>query len=88
MTEWKRVEGDVEPLLLDTISSPDTVYMHRNITQEDRTDMDGNTYKIWAYDEQTYTREEYNQLISPATVATRQQMTDIELAILELDIGG
>lgn len=57
MTDWKRVKGtqDESPLLIDIVSSPDTVYEHRNIEQKQ--DEEENNY--WEYDERTFTKDEY-----------------------------
>lgn len=57
MTDWKRVKGTQTeaPLLIDIVSSPDTVYEHRNIEQKQ--DEEENNY--WEYDERTFTKDEY-----------------------------
>lgn len=51
-------ESTVEPDEVDTISSPTTVYIRRNIRQETLTDIDGSE-TVWKYDEAKVPRQEF-----------------------------
>lgn len=65
MTDWRTVYGDInnKPALVDTTSSPTTVYLRRNIEEVEVTDDMGDepvTRKQWKYEERTCTHDEYN----------------------------
>ena len=50
-----------KPTELDTASSVNYVYYRKNIKQIEQTDEQGNTVKLWQYDEAKVTRQEYLQ---------------------------
>lgn len=50
-----------KPAELDTTSSVNFVYYRKNIKQIEQTDEQGNTVKLWQYDEAKVTRQEYLQ---------------------------
>lgn len=81
MTSWKVVHGDVYPASPDTTSSAYTVYLRRNIQEETIDEMDGSIYTGYVYEEMTYTRQEWEELHSPAQVERMQKLNDIELAV-------
>lgn len=84
MTDWKKVQGDSYPELVDTTSSASTVYERRNVTEETVEMMGGEPVVVFSYEERTYTKEEYAELSSPATQAIMQAISDTELAIAML----
>ena len=59
MTDWKKVQGDSYPELVDTTSSASTVYERRNVTEETTEMMGGEPVVVFSYEERTYTKEEY-----------------------------
>lgn len=92
MKDWKEVhDSRVErPATLDADSSQTTVYERRNIRQETReVTMGGEIQTVteWVYDQREYTRAEYDDLTSPATRAIMQEMSGIELSLVEKDLG-
>ena len=50
-----------KPAELDTTSSVNFVYYRKNIKQIEQTDEQGNTVKLWQYDEAKVARQEYLQ---------------------------
>ena len=50
-----------KPAELDTTSSVNFVYYRKNIKRIEQTDEQGNTVKLWQYDEAKVTRQEYLQ---------------------------
>lgn len=58
MSEWKTVIGQNEPETVDTTTSPNTVYLRRNI-EEYTHEVDGETITEYQYDELKMTRQEY-----------------------------
>lgn len=68
--EWKKREGTQEqaPAEIDQTSSPSTVYLRRNIEQIEREDGQGNTVKVWQYDEAQVSNAEYAELQQMASV--------------------
>lgn len=94
MIDWKEVHDSraEEPAVLDTTSSPTTVYERRNIRQETREvqgpgDGEAVTVTEWVYDQREYTAEEYAQMTSPATKAIMQAVSGLELSVAELALG-
>lgn len=89
MSDWKQVmdSSPVEPSKWDTTSSPTTVYERRDIqqttTHDDMSDTDS-TY--WTYEQRTYTRAEYNEMMSPAIQGVQQAISALELAIAGLEV--
>ena len=62
MKDWKKVQGsqETQPAKLDTTSSPDVVYIRKNIERITITDeIEGITSELWQYDELILTRDEY-----------------------------
>ena len=52
-------ESMTEPDEVDTISSPTTVYIRKNIRQETVQDVDGSEFTVWKYDEAKVSRQEF-----------------------------
>jgi hypothetical protein len=73
MKDWKSVEGSQveKPLEIDRGSSPNVVYLRRNIEQVTRKDETSDTEtQVWQYEEKELTAEEYdNMLITQELVA-------------------
>lgn len=83
MTDWKEVRGDVRPELIDKTSSSSTVYERRNIRTE-TIEEHGISVTQYVYDERTYTREEYENMTSPATQSIMQAISELELSVAML----
>lgn len=63
-------ESDTMPEELDITSSPTTVYMRKNIHTEERQDIETKTTRtVYAYDEATIPRDEYNAYLAGKTQA-------------------
>lgn len=56
-----KAESTVEPDEVDTISSPTTVYIRKNIRQETVPDADGSELTVWKYDEAKATRQDFEE---------------------------
>ena len=68
--DYKQVESNTMPDEIDTMSSPSTVYLRRNIRTEERQDIDTETTRtVYVYDEATIPRNEYNAYLSGKTQA-------------------
>ncbi|MFR2633799.1 hypothetical protein [Neglectibacter timonensis] len=76
---YKTVRGSQQtrPEELDLTSSPDKVYLRRNITTvtEDNADT-GESVQLWQYDEAILTREEYAQYKAETENAGQQQIME------------
>ena len=63
-------ESDTMPEDIDTVSSPTTVYIHKNIHTEERTDPEtGETRTVFVYDEAKVPRQDYNSYMQGKTQA-------------------
>lgn len=59
---YVRVESTVKP---DTITKDvTTVYIRKDITEETRTNEQGETYEYWSYLEAKFSHEEFNEYIA------------------------
>lgn len=68
--DYKKVESDTMPDEIDTMSSPTTVYLRKNIRAEERQDIETKTTKtVYVYDEATIPRDEYNAYLAGKTQA-------------------
>ena len=68
--DYKQVESDTMPEEIDTMSSPTTVYLRKNIRTEERQDIETKTTKtVYVYDEATIPRDEYNAYLTGKTQA-------------------
>lgn len=87
MQDWQAVQDfcQEQPLLVDTTSSPTTVYERRNIKEVAETlNAAGETVpKHWEYEQRTWTLEEWvkaqSDLNSPLTQLMMQQLSDIQM---------
>lgn len=93
MTDWKQITGSQaeRPTEVDTVSSPTTVYLRKNITQITKTDDTGREETMWQYDEREMTVAEYAgylaSLETPATKMIMQSLSAIELGMEEIALG-
>lgn len=78
---WKYAESTVRPLSVDTTSSPTTVYLNRNIVENER-EYEGETTMWYKFETAALTREEY------AEYKADQRMSDIEDVLAEIIGGG
>lgn len=68
--DYKKTESDTMPDEIDTISSPTTVYLRKNIRAEERKDPEtGETRTVFVYDEAKMQRQEYVDYLSGKTQA-------------------
>jgi hypothetical protein len=68
--DYKKTESDTMPDEIDTMSSPTTVYLRRNIHTEERQDIEAETTRtVYVYDEATIPRDEYDAYLSGKTQA-------------------
>lgn len=86
MTDWKEVHDSraEQPAVLDTSSSPTTVYERRNVRQETReVTMGEETQEVteWVYEQRELSAAEYAEMTSPATKAIMQAISDVELKV-------
>lgn len=59
---FKHSESTVKPVELE--KSKHTVFIRQNISEEERTDLDGNTYMMWVYEEAKMSHDEFNEYSS------------------------
>ena len=72
---WYKSSSTVKPHEVDYESSSTTVYLHRKIKSEERTDESGVTTLWWVYEEAKLTPAEY-------TVYAAEQAREDNLAIM------
>lgn len=65
MKDWHKVTGtqETKPEEIDRTSSKTTVYLRRNIKQTEQENTDGDNVKVWEYEEQEMSVEEYGQML-------------------------
>lgn len=63
--KYNKSESDTIPDEIDTVSSPTTVYLRRNIRTEERQDIETETTRtVYVYDESTIPRDEYSAYLA------------------------
>ena len=90
MTDWRQVRSSQQsrPKEIDTDSAT-TVYERKDIHQETITDpMTEEQYTEWVYDERSYSKEEYANLNSPSFQLLMQNLSEIEVDVMSLSLGG
>lgn len=60
---WHKSESDVYPVLIDTESSPTTVYIRQNVEEETRHNEQSGDRTVFVYDEATMTKLEYESYL-------------------------
>ena len=91
MTTWYKVHDSrtERPPEVDATSSATTVYERRNIQQETTEDkMTGGSVTQWVYEQREYSREEWADMHSPAMQTIMQAISDVELSVALLSLGG
>lgn len=88
MRDWKEVFGTEEsqPLEIDVLSSPTTVYERKNVRQVTIVNEDGTEVTGWLRDGRELTKAEYDEMNSPATQLIMQQLSSMELDIAMLGV--
>ena len=82
--KWRRSESTVEPALIDTTTSPTTIYLRRNVTETEKEEgnEDGSTTTYYEYDEVALSLAEYQAYQSEkarSDIDYIAMMSDIEL---------
>lgn len=79
---YYQAESDTLPEEIDTVSSPATVYIRKNVREEHREDIEtGETRVVYVYDEAKVPKSEYNEYLSGKTQADIEylyMMTEVD----------
>ena len=68
--EFYKSESTVRPDEVDVASSPTTIYIRRNINEDERTDPDtGEAVTVYTYDEAKIPKDEYARYMQDKTQA-------------------
>jgi hypothetical protein len=78
--EWYQSESMIrpDPVCLDW--SPNNVYLHRNVHEEERKNLNGSTYTMWVYEEAKLSRADY------AIYASEQVQANVDYIAVMSDI--
>lgn len=86
---WYQSESTIKPAAICLDWSPRNVYLHRNIRQEEREDIDGVKIKMWVYEEAKLSRENYAIYAAEQTaediIAAEQEITEQDLSMMEAE---
>lgn len=76
---WKEVTGTQpnKPAELDTASSPNTVYLRRNIRQTEITSGE-ETIQVWKYEEAQLSKAEYEEYVELSQIFNTPQMEKMQ----------
>jgi len=81
--KFKKVEGFVEPQLVDSTSSPTVTYIHRNIERVTKTDPEtGEEIQVWQFERATLSKAEY--VMYCIEKGAGEKNLETELAVAEL----
>lgn len=87
--EWYQSESTVKPAEVCLDWSPRNVYLHRNIRQEEREDIDGQTVTMWVYEEAKLSRADYAIYAAEQNtndiIAAEQEITEQDLSMMEAE---
>lgn len=85
---YKTVQSNVKPELIDDTSSKRMVYLRRNIVSSIEKDgNDGSATTIYTYEEAKLTKEEYDKYLAELSIKDiQQQRADIDYIALMLGI--
>lgn len=87
--EWYKSESTAKPAAICLDWSPRNVYLHRNIRQEEREDIDGQTVTMWVYEEAKLSRADYAIYAAAQTaediIAAEQEITEQDLSMMEAE---
>lgn len=73
-------KAQAEELIVGT----DTVYVHTDIQKLNEVDDNGNPIEIYRYHEVQYEKDEYIKLMAEQNKTLDQQLTDTQLALVEI----
>ena len=84
---WRKAEGTQaeKPKEVDTVASPFSVYIRKNIQQETREQQAGGSIKIWIYDEAVLTLKEYAQYqreLADCNSLSQQELVENNLVVM------
>lgn len=79
--QWHKVESTVRPQETDTTSSKKWNYIRKNITEETRTDDQGNEYIMYVFDECKITKDNWGVYLQ-----TEQNAANIDYIAIMADI--
>lgn len=87
LINWRRAEGTQaeKPKEIDTAASPYSVYIRKNIQQEERRQQGGGSVTVWAYDEAVLTLKEYAQYqkeLSECKSLSQQELVENNLVVM------
>lgn len=85
---YKTVQSNVKPELIDDTSSKRMVYLRRNIVSSiEKDENDGSATTIYTYEEAKLTKEEYDKYLAELSIKDiQQQRADIDYIALMLGI--
>ena len=85
---YKTVQSNVKPELIDDTSSKRMVYLRRNIVSSiEKDENDGSATTIYTYEEAKLTKEEYDKYLAELSIKDIQhQRADIDYIALMLGI--
>lgn len=87
--EWYQSESTVKPAEVCLDWSPRNVYLHQNIRQEEREDIDGQTVTMWVYEETKLSRADYSIYAAEQNtndiIAAEQEITEQDLSTMEAE---
>ena len=85
---YKTVQSNVKPELIDDTSSKRMVYLRRNIVSSiEKDENDGSATTIYTYEEAKLTKEEYDKYLAELSIKDiQQQIADIDYIALMLGI--
>lgn len=78
---YRPSESTVRPVEIE--KAKHTVFLRRNIVEEERTDADGNVYSIWVYEEAKLSHEEFDKYASFMLVAGQANGDNNQMIIME-----
>ena len=81
---YTKSESTIKPELVDTVSSKTTVYLRKNIIENERVDEEtGESTPYYEYDEAKLTKEEYQEYLKELEIMDIQkQRADIDYIAL------
>lgn len=77
---YKKVQSSIKPELIDSTSSPTTIYIRQNIIEKEiKNHKANNTYIMYEYEEAKLSKEEYEEYLKEISIADiQQQRADID----------
>ena len=78
---YRPSESTVRPVEIE--KAKHTVFLRRNIVEEERKDADGNVYAMWVYEEAKLSHEEFGKYASFMLVAGQANGDNNQMIIME-----